>query len=458
MASTLKLHGARFVVTLDPERRIIADGSVLIEGRRIAQVGKAADMESLAADRVIDARGMIVTPGFVNGHMHISYAHAVRGLLPDDLGADYLPTVFRLQAAMTEDEEYYTSLLAVTELLKYGTTCFMDPGSTKYLDACMRAYDESGCRIITGAHVTDQPNPIGVPVYPTSEAVEITERTVGEYDGRLDGRVRAWAMPFSADFASRDLLVAARRIADENSTGMSLHQSNSPASVAAHQANHGMRPVSYLESIGVLGPNVTLAHVLDLDDAEVECMVRTGTRAVMCPTAALKSAGGMTSTAMLPEMLARGITVGLGTDSGNNSNLVETMRSVYLAAVVYKDARGDTGVIPAETALELGTIESARALGLDADIGSVEAGKKADLVLFDTRRPEWGSLHNPVNTLVYGADGRSIHTVIVDGRVVIEDHAPAFVDEATLIERVQKVGEGLLARTGISFPWRWPLV
>ena len=148
----------------------------------------------------------------------------------------------------------------------------------------------------------------------------------------------------------------------------------------------------------------------------------------------------------------------MGTDAGNNSNLIETMRSMYLAAVLYKDARESTRVIPAETALEMATIDGARALGLDDEIGSIEIGKKADIVLFDTLRPEWRSLFNPVNNLVYNADGRSVHTVIVDGRVVVEDHRPQFVDEVELIRKVQGQGEDLMLREGVSFPSRWPVV
>ena len=187
-------------------------------------------------------------------------------------------------------------------------------------------------------------------------------------------------------------------------------------------------------------------------------MARTGAKGVVCPTAAVKGGAGMTNHGLLPEMLKSGIVVGLGTDAGNNSNLIETMRSMYLAAVLYKDARESTRVIPAETALEMATIDGARALGLDDEIGSIEIGKKADIVLFDTLRPEWRSLFNPVNNLVYNADGRSVHTVIVDGRVVVEDHRPQFVDEVELIRKVQWQGEGLMLREGVSFPSRWPVV
>ncbi|HIN34222.1 MAG TPA: amidohydrolase [Dehalococcoidia bacterium] len=456
--TTLKIHGARFIMTLDPERRIIQDGSIIVEGQRIIQVGKATELESVKADRVIDGSEMVVTPGFCNGHMHISYAHATRGVFPDDLGASYLPNVFKLQGEMTEEEEYYTSLLAITELLRYGTTCFLDPGSTKHLETCMKAYEESGCRIIVGWHVADRPNPLNLPVSSTAEAISMMDQTIQSFDNRLDGRMRAWAMPFSPSFSTEELLRGAKELADRYGTGLTLHFNNSPQAVEASLSQHGKRPAEYLEDIGVLGPSTLLAHCLGIDQGEVDVMARTGTKAVMCPTAAIKGGAGMTRTALLPELLRAGVTVGLGTDAGNNSNLVETMRSMYLAAVLYKDGREDVGMIPAETALEMATIKGAEALGLGDEIGSIEPGKKADLVLFDTKRPEWRTIFNPVNNLVYNADGRSVHTVIIDGKVVVENHEPLFVDQWELIQRVQKLGEGLLARTGISFPSRWPIV
>ena len=455
---TLKIQDARFIVTVDPERRIIRDGSLLIEGQRIRRVGKAAELADVAADRVIDAREMVVTPGFVNGHLHLSYAHATRGIFPDDLGPAYLPNVFTLQGAMTEAEEYYTSLLAITELLKYGTTCFLDPGSTKGLDACMQAYQESGCRIILGWQVTDKANPLNLPVYDTETAIKLMEQVVRDYDHRLEDRVRAWVMPFSPGFSTDGLLVAAKALADQYQTGLTLHFNNSSQYVQQCRRDYGMRPTQHLESLGILGPNVALAHGLGLDRSEVDCIAGSGAGVIMCPTAAIKGGAGITHNGALPELLQAGAKVGLGTDAGNNSNLLETMRSMYLAAVLYKDGRQDVGMVPAETALELATIGGAAALGLADDIGSIEEGKKADLVLFDTRRPEWRTLFNPVNNLVYNADGRSVHTVIVDGQVRVENHQPLFVDEWQLIQQVQALGEELLARTGISFPSRWPVV
>ena len=146
---SLKIDNARFVVTVDPQRRIMRDASVLIDNGRIARVGKAAELASASADRVIDGRNFVVTPGFVNGHMHISYAHAVRGIFPDDAGSP-LNYVFKLQLAMTEEEEHATTLLGLVELLKSGTVCFVDPGSTKFPDACLQAYTDAGIRVMLG--------------------------------------------------------------------------------------------------------------------------------------------------------------------------------------------------------------------------------------------------------------------------------------------------------------------
>jgi cytosine/adenosine deaminase-related metal-dependent hydrolase len=454
---TLKIDNARFILTLDPERRIIRDGSIVIEGQTITRVGKAGELADVGAARVIDAREMVATPGFFDGHLHISYAHAVRGIFPDDV-ADRLTTVFLLQSVMTEEEEYYTSLLAIIELLKNGTTCFVDPGTTKFPDACMQAYEDSGCRIILGEGVTDIPEVRKLPLYSTAEAISRIESAIKRYDHRLDGRIRAWAMPFSALNCTAELLQGAKRLADQYGTGMTLHHTIGPKMRQSFLDKYGKLPTEYLEEIGALGPNVLLAHVMGLEDAEIDCLARTRTNVVMCPGNVLKQGGGVKENGKMPEMLAKGIHVALGSDSANSSNHLDIIRSMNLAACLYKDARQDTKMVPAEQALEMGTLMGARALGLADRLGSIEAGKNADLVLFDTKRPEWRSLFNPVNNLIYNADGRSVHTVIVNGRVVVEAYRQNFVDEWSLMQKVHEIGEKLTARTGVSFPQRWPVV
>ena len=456
--STLKIDGVRYIVTMDSERRIIADGAVVIGGSRITHVGKAAELRGVGADAVIDGRGMVMTPGFINGHMHISYAHAARGLFPDDLGASYLPNVFRLQAAMTAEDEYATSLLAITELLKYGTTTFIDPGTTTHLDVCLEAYRRAGCRIVVGWSVQDRANPLNLPVYETDGALRATREVIEGYDGANGGLVSAWAMPFSAEFCSAELLAGTHAMAEAAGTRATLHFSNGARWIEHCREEYGCTPTEYLARGGVLTPRMTLAHCLGIGEDEARMIGERGAAVVMCPTAAVKGGAGMTRNGLLPELLGYGARAGLGTDAGNNSNLLETLRAVYLAAVLYKDGRQDVEAVPAETALELGTIRGAAALGMDDIIGSIEVGKAADVVLFDTGRAEWAALHNPVNSLVYNADGRSVHTVLVNGRKVVEAHRSLFVDEAELAAEVQRKGEALVKRAGVSFASRWPVV
>ena len=455
---SLKIDNARYVVTVDRERRIIQDGSILVEDGKISRVGKAASLAITRADRVIDAGHLLVTPGFVNGHMHISYAHAVRGIFPDNL-ASPLNHVFKLQMAMTEEEEHATTLLGLVELLKSGTVCFVDPGSTKFPDACLQAYDDAGIRVIIGECVSDQEAPFPLPRYSTSEGVKKTAAFLGKWQGRLDGRIRAWAMPFSPETCSADLLRGVKSVADEHQTLLTLHHGSGPQARKDYQARYGKTPTEYLESLGVLGTNVVLAHSLGVDDSEIECLVRTGTKVAMCPVTAAKGGRGVPEHGRMPELLAKGVKVALGCDSPNNSNHLDIVRAMNMAAIQYKDARQDTRMIPAEAALEMATIVGAQALGVDGEIGSIEPGKKADLVLFDTQRPEWQALFNPVNNLVYNADGRSVHTVIVDGKVVIDAYRQTFVDEPRLFATVQEIGEKLQTRTGTSFPRsRWPIL
>jgi 5-methylthioadenosine/S-adenosylhomocysteine deaminase len=455
---SLKIENARYILTVDGRRRIIQDGSIVIEGGRISRVGKAVELAGTRTDRVIDARHLVVTPGFLNGHMHVSYAHPVRGIFPDDMGSP-LDHVFNLQAAMTEEEEYQASLLAVLELVKNGTVCFLDPGSTKFPDACLQAYEDAGIRVITGECVTDLEGRLTLPRYSAKEAIDRTASFLGKWHGRLEGRIRAWAMPFSPETCSADLLRALKRVADEHRTGLTLHHGSGPQARKDYQARHGLRPTEYLESLGVLGPNVVLAHALGVDEAEIDCIARTATAVVMCPITAAKGARGIPEHGRMPELLAKGVKVALGTDSPNNSNHLDLVRGMNMAAIQYKDARQDMRQIPVETALEMATRVGAEALGLGDELGSIEPGKKADLVLFDTQRPEWQALFNPVNNLVYNADGRSVHTVIIDGRVVVDAYRQSFVDEGRLFATVQEIGERLQARTGITFPRsRWPMV
>ena len=238
---SVKIDNARYLVTLDGQRRIIQGGSVLIEGGRISRVGKAAELAGARAERVIDGRHLLVTPGFFNGHMHISYGHAVRGIFPDEM-ASPLVHVFKLQTAMTEEEEYHTTLLGLVELIKNGTVCFVDPGSTKFPDACLQAYTDAGIRVVLGECVSDREAPFTLPRYATDEGVARTASFIAKWHGRLDGRITAWAMPFSPETCSAELLKGAKRAADSHGAGFTLHHGSGPSPERTTWRGTGRRP------------------------------------------------------------------------------------------------------------------------------------------------------------------------------------------------------------------------
>ena len=449
--SSLKIDKAGFVITVDDGRRIIRNGSVVVRDGQITHVGKAHELRGIQAERTIDATGMVVTPGFVNGHMHISYAHSVRGIFPDDV-PNRLKHVFAMQSVMNEEEEYLTTLLGLAELLRTGTTTFVDPGTTKHPEACLAAYEKAGCRVVTGEQVQDRENELNLPVYDTRDALERLEASCKELDGCLSGRVRAWAMPFSLNFCTPELLVGAKKIADRYGTALTLHHSGGAGGT-------GPTPTERLAELGILAPNIVLSHCMNLTELEIELIAGSGAGVVICPSTVMKGGANTGRGGRLPELLDAGVPVSLGTDSVNSSNFSDMVRCMNLAATVYKDVRGDRSLIPAETALELATRTGAAALQARDSLGAIEVGRKCDLVLFDTRRPEWRSLIDPVRNLVYSSTGDSVDTVIVEGRVVVEAGKPRFVDDLwELIRQVENVGKRIRKVTGIGFPSPWPMV
>jgi 5-methylthioadenosine/S-adenosylhomocysteine deaminase len=236
-----------------------------------------------------------------------------------------------------------------------------------------------------------------------------------------------------------------------------MHESASESDVERSIAEHGIWPIAWLDQVGFLGPNVLLAHAIAVDETQIDIMARTKTKVVSAPMTALRFGRGLSTHGKMPEMLDRGMCVALGADAGDLGQ-IGIFRAMYPMATLFKDARRQTDIMSPETALEMATIHGAAALGLDRQVGTIEVGKRADLLLFDTRRPEWLALHDPVNNLVYTADSWSVHTVLVDGHLVVENHRPTFVDQWALIQVVQEVGEQLLGRTGIQCAPRWPIL
>ncbi|MFJ4681858.1 amidohydrolase family protein [Streptomyces sp. NPDC088789] len=449
------------VVTVDDSRRVISDGAVAIRDDLIVAVGKTADVTARwHSDTVIDGRRFVVTPGLINTHVHITGEPLTRGFVPDD--TPFLENVFEwltpIHTHYTEEDEHISAQLAALEMLKSGTTTFLEAGTIRFIDPVVEALTEIGIRARVGPWAWDLVPEPAVLRMSTAQAIARLGDTMERYASVADGRVRAWPIIIGHTCCSDELWRAAKALSVEYGTGFSFHMSPAAMDPEGFLATHGQRPMVHLDKLGVLGRNVILTHAVHVDDEEVALLARTGTSVSHCPTTALKVSYGVTQIGKFPEMVAAGVNVAIGTDGNNASNYHDLMRATYLVAGLFKDARRDATVFPAEDAFAMATRGGARGLQAEHEIGSIETGKKADLVLHDTHRPEWRPLHNVANQLVWSADGRGVHTVFVDGRRVVDNYRCTTIDEDDLLRRAQTAGEGIVARSGLPDRAKWPTV
>ncbi len=449
------------VVTMDAERRVLREGSVAVRGSQIVAVGPS---DSLAgrfdAREVLDGRRFVVTPGLVNTHIHITGEPLTRGYVPDD--TPFEENVFEwlcpLYAVHTEEEERLSAQLAAAEMLRSGTTSFLEAGTIRFVDAVVDGLVEIGIRGRIGRWVWDLPPEPDVYRQTTDEAIANLEQTLHDHRSVAGGRIQAWSMVVGHTTCSDALWRAARDAADRYRTGLNFHMSPAAADPEGFLAQFGRRPIEHLSELGVLGPDTVLVHCVHVDDHEVSLLAHHGCSVAHCPTTALKVAYGVTQIGKMPEMVAAGVNVSIGIDGNNASNYSDMMRATYLVAGLFKDARRDPTQFPAEQAYEMATLGGARAILSEHELGSIEVGKKADLVLHDRDRPEWTPLLNVANQLVWSADGRGVHTVFVDGRRVVDDYRLTTVDEHDLYRRAQAAGEAIVARSGLPDRAKWPTI
>lgn len=456
---TLITHS--LVVTMNPRREVITDGAVAIRGREIAAVGKTADLKArFASRRELDGSRFVICPGMINCHIHMTGEPITRGYVPDDTSfeANVFEWLCPLYSAANEREEALSAQLAAAELLKSGTTTFLEAGTIRFVDAVLEGLAAIGIRGRIGEWVWDRPAEPVVYRRTTAEAIASLERLMATHREEADGRLMAWPMIVGHTTCTPELWKAAKRIADECRVGLNFHMSPAAMDPVGFLKEYGLRPMEFLAKIDVLDRNVVMAHCVHVDDNEVRLIAEHGASVAHCPTTALKVAYGVTQIGKMPEMVERGVNLVIGTDGNNASNYSDLMRATYLVAGLFKDARRNPAMFPAEKAYEMATLGGARALLCEDQIGSIEAGKRADLVLHDRRRPEWTPLLNVANQLVYSADGRSVHTVFVDGRKVVEDYRLTTIDEDRLYSEAQKAGEAICARTGLPDKSKWPRI
>ncbi len=449
-----------YVVTMNATRDIIRDGAVAVRGNEIVAVGKASELEQqYVAARTIGGDRFVVTPGLINSHIHVTGEPLTRGYVPDD--TPFEENVFMwlcpLYSVYTAAEERLSAQLASVEMLKSGTTTFLEAGTIRFLDEVIDGLVEVGIRGRVGKWVWDLPPEPDVYKQDTDQSIAFLQNQLEQYKSVANDRLGAWSILVGHTTASDPLWKAARELATEHGTGMSFHMSPAKLDPEGFVEEFGHRPMIHLAELGILGPDVTMTHCVQVDDQELAVMAETGVSVAHCPTTALKVSYGVTQVGKMPEMVMAGTNVAIGTDGNNASNYSDLMRAAYLVAGLFKDARQDPQMFPAEKAFEMATLSGAKAMQMEDRIGSLEVGKVADVVLHDTDRPEWRPLLNVMNQLVWSADGRGVHTVVCDGAIVVEDGQMTTVDEQRLYTEAQVAGEAVTARSGLPDKAKYPV-
>ena len=398
------------ILTLDPLLTVIENGVIAIKGDVISHIGPGTN-SPLSASKIIDAHGGIILPGLVNGHTHAAMT-LFRGLADDlPLMAWLSSYIFPAESRMDADFVHTGSLLACAEMILSGTTTFCD----MYLfeDEVAKAAKQSGMRSLVGEVLYDFPSPNYGPI---EKGFEYTERLIQKWEH--DPLVSVAVEAHSLYTCSPDLLKTCHAISRKHGVPLVIHVAETLPELAEIQTKYGKKPFEHLESLGILGPHLIADHCVHLDDTEIERMIRHRIHVITNPESNMKLASGI---APVTRLIAGGLTVGLGTDGCASNNNLDMLLEMDTAAKLQKLALMDPTALDAVTVLKMATCEGAKALGFGDLTGSLELGKKADIIIVDTRKPHLTPLYNPYSHLVYSADGADVSHAIINGRLIMED-------------------------------------
>jgi len=429
-----------WLITMDPGRRVIRDAAIAIDGGKIVAVGKSADVAArCAARKSIDGRDTVATPGFVDCHLHSSFQLS-RGLADEANAQSFLfDRMYPYEAALDRDDVRISATLAATELLRHGVTCFIDPGNY-HPDASVEGVMATGIRMIVSRSSFDLTKSVlGIlperMIETTAVAMERAEAVLERYGKSGNPRLGASASFRGLNNASDELIIGLKKLADRYGALLQTHACFSYSTHDSSVARTGLAEIERLESLGVIDERMLIVHSGWLEPQEVEILARRRPSLVCAPSSSLHNGYGNFLFGKLPELLALGVNVALGSDHAS-SGIVDMAQEIRLACCCYKETRINPRVMPPETGLEMATINGAKAALISERIGSIEVGKEADIVLFDANRPEWQPLINPVSNLVYGATGDSVRDVFVMGDQVVTDGRLTRIDEAKLFAEI----------------------
>ena len=415
------------VITMNPARNIIQDGAVVIRGDSIIAVGPTDKLtQQYTAAKTIDAQGGAILPGFINGHAHTAMS-LLRGVSDDTALEEWLQHhIFPLEKKYASpDFVYWGTMLGCLEMLQSGVTTLVD--MYLYEDAAARAFDAMGIRAIAGYGIVSQ------------EDLDHAQIFIKKW--HTHKLVTPAPAPHSPYATSTQILIDAKKIADLYQLPITSHVAETATEVATIQKKYGKRPVEYLASIGFLGKNLIAAHVIQVNDQEIDLLKQHGVGIIHNPTSNMKLASGI---ADVTTMLKKGLLVGLGTDSAASNNALSMLAEIKLAALLQKVSTHDARALSAETALELATIRGAQAIHKEHEIGSLEVGKKADIIIISLKHLHQKPIYNIISQIVYASEASDIDTVIINGKLLM--HQRAFTYPAAQIESIHAHANSYAAR------------
>lgn len=428
------------VVTMDAQRRVILDGAVALRGDSIVAVGGREGIDSqYEAAKIIDAHGSLVMPGLINGHAHAAMS-LFRGVA-DDLSLDgwLKKYIFPAEARnVNEDFVVWGTRLGILEMLQSGITTYAD--MYYFEDAVARVTKETGMRGVLGETIIDFPAPDNKTL---EQAYGYTQKFLDHWKG--DALITAAVAPHSIYTCSEKTLQDSAALARRNGAPILIHIAEAPFEIEQSRAKHGVTPVAYLERAGILGPDVVGAHCIWVDAGDISVLTHFQVGCIHNPSSNMKTAAGVMP---VVEMLAAGEAIGLATDGAASNNNLDLFEEMDLAAKLQKSARRDPRALPAQQVVEMATITGARALHMENHIGSLEAGKKADLILVDTGAAHAVPMYNVYSEIVYALKAPDVKSVMIGGKMVMEDRRMLTLDERQVIAKAreyQKVIEASLA-------------
>jgi 5-methylthioadenosine/S-adenosylhomocysteine deaminase len=431
------------VVTMDSGRTIIEDGAIAITGDTIAAVGPRSEIETkYAARQTIAAQNHLILPGFINGHTHVPMT-LFRGIHDDVTLNDWLyKYIFPAEAKnVTEEFVRWGTRLAAAEQIRSGVTTFAD--MYYFEDAVAEETKAAGMRGVLGETFIDFPAPDNKS---NAAMLAYTENFLKKWQG--DPLIHAAPAPHSIYTCSQKTLQDAAALARKYHAPILIHVAEMKKELDDSLKNNGMSPVQYLEKIGVLGPDVVAAHCIFVDEADRKTLAQRQVGCVHNPSSNMMIASGV---APVPEMRAAGIAVGLGTDgpAGSNNDL-DLMEEIDLAAKLAKISKMDPLAINAKAVVEMATIDGARALHMEKEIGSIEKGKKADLILISLDEPNAVPMYDVYAQLAYALKASDVETVIIGGRVVMRDYELLTVNQQEAIAKARDYKKKIAASLGMQ--------